>query len=39
MDEEERKGSVCMTMLLVTGAWYVMLRVLAQSAIAMHIDL
>lgn len=37
--DEERKGSVCMAMLLVTGAWYVMIRVLAQSAMAMHIDL
>jgi hypothetical protein len=41
MDEESRQegGSACMAMLLITGAWYLMIRVLAQSAIAMHIDL
>lgn len=40
MDEEEHhRGSACMAFLLVTGAWYVMIRILAQSAIVMHLEL
>jgi hypothetical protein len=40
MDEESRRGgSACMAMILITGAWYAMIRLLAQSAIAMHTDL
>lgn len=38
-EESRREGSACMAMLLITGAWYVMIRVLAQSAIVMHTDL